>query len=208
MPMEIDRVLYALAPRISVSSGTTLVEQLVDVAKDDASPTIGASVDKLRAVLERGRATQVDRVRAEANATAAGDLELDRRADRCIKAVKLRLEAWPLAGDDEPAQRAEQLLALLYPDGLRFTRATFGVQDAQMRRMLTEIHEPANASSLQALVGEPFIAAFEQVAQEYADMVKAMGRAAEPEVDQRSAVIALQKAIVQHSSRVLGELDD
>ncbi|MEM9463497.1 MAG: hypothetical protein AAGF11_55665, partial [Myxococcota bacterium] len=46
------------------------------------------------------------------------------------------------------------------------------------------------------------------VAQEYADMVKAMGRAAEPEVDQRSAVIALQKAIVQHSSRVLGELDD
>lgn len=208
MAIAIDRGPYALAPRVSMNSGTTLIEQLIDVAKDDPSPTIEGSAKKLRKVVSHARSVRVEDVRATATATAAGDLELDLAADRRSKAVKLRLEAWLLLDEDAKAERARQLLALLYPQGLRFTKATFGVQDAEMRRMLTEMKDPESAASLEELVGAPFVKGFKKTAKAYSEMVKAMGRAVPTEVDQRSVIIAMQTAIVQHASRVLGELED
>ncbi|MEM9463117.1 MAG: hypothetical protein AAGF11_53740 [Myxococcota bacterium] len=208
MSPPIDRAAYATAPIIGVDSGITLVEQLVDVAKDDASPAIAGSVVKLREILDTARAAKVAQVRASTASGKAGDLQLDYATDRCLKAIKLRLEAWTLLRDSESSRRARELLALLYPRGLRFTRAAFAVQNAQMQRMLTEMNEPATAASLAELVGAPFITAFEQDARDYADMLKAMGRAVERKVDQRSVVTALRRAIVQHASRAVGELDD
>src|SRR5690349_3646192 len=105
--LAIDRAAYALAPRIGVDTGSTLIEQLVDVAKGDDSVAVQGSVKKLRKLLGRGRAATAEGVRASATASPAGDLELDLRADRCSKAVKLRLEAWPLVETGERARRAE-----------------------------------------------------------------------------------------------------
>jgi hypothetical protein len=208
MSLAIDRATYAVAPRLGIGSGGALIEQLVDVAKDDASETVVGSVKKLRKVLGRARASDVQGVRAGATSNAAGDLELDRRADRCLKAIQQRLEAWPLIDDGDEGPRASQHLALLYPAGLQLTRASFAVQDSEMRRMLTEMKDPELAASLDELVGEPFIKAFKKVAKAYSAMVKAMGRVVANDVDQRTMVIALQTAVVQHASRVLGELDD
>lgn len=204
----IDRALYALAPRIGVDTGSTLIEQLIDVAKDDPSEAIDGSVKKLRKVLGRGRTASVEGVRASATATAAGDLELDLRADRCSKAVKLRLEAWPLIDRGERARRAGEHLRLLFPQGLQFTKASFAVQDAAMRRMVTEMKEPALAASLDELVGPEFIKAFKKVTKQYSKMVKAMGHATAASVDMRTIVTEMQTVIVQHASKVLGELED
>lgn len=210
MPLAIDRAQYAAAPRIGIDTGATLLEQLVDVAKDDESEVISASVTKLRKVLGRARGAKAQGVRAAAKSSAAGDLELDRKADRSVKAIKLRLEPWTLLADEEQekAQRAKEHLRLLFPNGLQFTQASFAVQDAEMRRLLAEIKQPALAKSLEQLVGAEFIAAFKAVAKPYAEMVKAMGRAVDEEEDQRIIVAAMQTAIVQHASRVLGELED
>lgn len=208
MPIAIDRAAYAVAPRVGVSSGCTLIEQLIDVAKDDESPTVDASAKKLRKVLGQARTADAEGVRASATATAAGDLEVDYVADRAIKAIKLRLDAWPLLGDDEEGKQAGKLLALLYPNGLQFTRAAFAVQNAEMHRMLTEMKTPDVAAALDELVGPKFIKAFKKAAKKYSEMVKAMGRAVRSDVDQRATVIAMQTAIVQHASRVLGELED
>jgi hypothetical protein len=208
MSLAIDRAAYALSPRIGVDTGSTLLEQLVDVAKDDVSATIDTSVKKLRKLLGRARAANAEGVRMSATATAAGDFELDLRADRSAKAIKLRLEAWPLLEDGERAKRANEHLRLLFPEGLRFTKASFAVQDAEMRRMVGEMKDPALAESLEELVGEDFIKAFKKVAKAYSTMVKAMGRAVAGEVDLRAMLSEMQTAIVQHASRVLGELDD
>lgn len=208
MAISIDRAAYAASPRIGVGSGSTLVDQLIHVAKDDPSPTIEASCKKLRKVVTTARAVNVEGVRVSATAVAAGDMVVDLTADRRTKAMKLRLDAWVLLDDDDKAARATQVLARLFPKGLRFTKATFGVQDAEMRRILTEMKDPEIAAALDELVGEPFIKGFKKAAKAYTAMVKAMGGVVSSEVDQRSVVIAMQTAIVQHASRVLGELDD
>lgn len=206
--LAIDRAAYAVAPRIGVDTGSTLIEQLVDVAKDDESAAIGASVKKLRKLLGRARAATAEGVRASATATSAGDLELDLKADRRAKAIKLRLEAWPLLDDGERSRRAGEHLRLLFPEGLRFTKASFAVQDAEMRRMVGEMKNEALAESLDELVGPEFIKAFKKVAKAYSAMVKAMGHAVGAEVDLRAILGEMQTAIVQHASRVLGELED
>lgn len=185
-----------------------MIEQLVDVAKDDESAAIGASVKKLRKLLGRARAATAEGVRASATATSAGDLELDLKADRRAKAIKLRLEAWPLLDDGERSRRAGEHLRLLFPEGLRFTKASFAVQDAEMRRMVGEMKNEALAESLDELVGPEFIKAFKKVAKAYSAMVKAMGHAVGAEVDLRAILGEMQTAIVQHASRVLGELED
>lgn len=204
----IDRAAYALAPRLGVDTGSTLIEQLIDVAKGDPSAAIETSIKKLRQVLGRGRTASVEGVRASATTSAAGDLALDLRADRCSKAVKLRLEAWPLIDGGEKARRASEHLRLLYPQGLQFTKASFAVQDAEMRRMVTEMKDPELAESLDELVGPEFIKAFKKVTKQYSKMVKAMGHVTATSVDLRTVVTEMQTAIVQHASRVLGELDD
>lgn len=208
MPLVINRAIYATAPRLTVTSGSTLLEQLVDVAKADPSPVIERSVKKLRKHLGRVRAGEAEAVRAAVLSTPAGNFGLDLRADRCCKAFKLRLQAWPLLGDDEQARRAGRHLALLFPNGLRFTKATFGEQDAEMRRMVAEIKNPELAESLDELVGPKFIKAFKTVVKAYSEMVKAMGRKVDDAVNQRDVVVEIQAVIVQHASRVLGELDD
>lgn len=171
---------------------------------------IATSVKKLRKVLGTARDAKAQSVRASAKSTAAGDLELDRRADRRVKAVKLRLEAWTLVAEDEEerAGRAEEHLRLLFPGRLQCTQASFAVQDAEMRRLLEEMKEAELAESLEELVGLEIIQAFKRVAKAYSEMVKAMGRAVSEEVDQRTVVAEMQTAIVQHVSRVLGELED
>jgi hypothetical protein len=93
---------------------------------------IAASVKKLCKVLAKARGTKAQSARAAARATAGVDLELDRRADRRIKAIKVRLEAWLLLDDAAKARRADQHLRLLFPEGLAPTQASFAVQDAEM----------------------------------------------------------------------------
>jgi len=206
--LAIDRAAYALAPRIGVDTGSTLIEQLVDVAKGDESPAIEGSVKKLRKLLGRARTASAEGVRASAASSAAGDLELDLRADRCAKAVKLRLEGWVLVELGERSRRAEEHLRLLFPAGLQFTKASFAVQDAEMRRMVSEMQRPELAESLDELVGEEFIKPFKRIAKAYSKMVKAMGHASASGVDLRAMLSEMQTAIVQHASKVLGELED
>lgn len=206
--LSIDRAAYAVGPRIGVDTGSTLLEQLVDVAKDDESAAIEQSVKKLRKLLGRARLASAEVVRATATATSAGDLALDLRADRNAKAIKLRLEAWPLVESGERARRASDHLRLLFPDGLQFTKASFAVQDAEMRRMVAEMQRPELAESLDELVGEAFLKPFRKVTKQYSKMVKAMGHATATSVDLRGILSEMQTAIVQHASRVLGELDD
>jgi hypothetical protein len=204
----IDRAAYVAAPRVSVDNGSTLLEQLLDVAKDDESEAVGESLKKLRKLLTRVRAAIAEGVRASATATKPGDLELDLRADRAAKAIKFRLDAWTFVDEGERTQRATEHLRLLYPEGLAFTRESFATQDAEMRRMVSEMQRPELAESLDELVGEAFIKPFKKIAKAYSAMVKAMGHASTASVDLRSMRGEIQTAVVQHATRVLGELED
>jgi len=196
---------------MSIGTGSTLIAQLIDAATDPelgASTAIVEGTEHLSAVLAKARAVDVAVSLAAVVPTAAGDVELDQRADRTIKANMLRLQAAVLLDDGEPAERAADLLELLFPDGLAFTKATFAAQDAVMQRMLTLLEDPERRAALDELAGPKYYAAFEQVAQQYSAMVKAMGRVVPSRVDQRAAILEMQAAIVQHCSRVLGELRD
>lgn len=211
MPLAIDRSPYVSSPRIGIATGSTLVGQLIDAARDpelDAPESILESAKDLAKLLALARATDDAATAAGATASAAGDLELDQRADRTTKAMHLRLQARVLLDDAEPAQRAAEHLALLYPEGLSFTKASFAAQDAVMQRMVRQLKDPDLAASMDELVGPEYVKAFKKIAKDYAAMVKAMGRVVATTINQREVLSELQAGIVQHCSRVLGELRD
>jgi hypothetical protein len=211
MPLAIDRSLYVTSPRISIATGATLLGQLIDAADDpslEASPSILDSAKDLRKLLARVRAADDAATIAGATSTSAGDLELDQRADRAVKAIMLRLQARVLLDDGEPAERAAEHLALLYPEGLAFTKASYAAQDAVMQRMLRQLKDSELAESLDELVGPEYVKALKKLAKAYSAMVKAMGRVVASTIDQREVLLEMQAAIVQHASRILGELRD
>jgi hypothetical protein len=211
MPLAVDRSQYAFAPRISVSTGATLIGQLIDAARDpelEPSAAIEQSAKELAKVRTRARSADVAATTASATSTAVGDVPLDQRADRIIKAIMLRLQGRVLLDDGEPAQRAAEHLTLLYPEGLAFTKTAYAAQDAVMQRMLTQIKTPELAASLAEIVGAEYITAFKKVGNAYHKMVKAMGRVVTNTIDQRTVLIDMQTVIVQHASRILGELYD
>jgi hypothetical protein len=120
----------------------------------------------------------------------------------------MRLEARVLLDDGEPAVRAAEHLALVFPEGLAFTKASYAAQDAVMQRMLRQLKDAELAESLDELVGPEYIKAFKKHAKAYSAMVKAMGRVVTSTIDQREVLLEMQAAIVQHASRILGELRD
>jgi hypothetical protein len=210
MPLAIDRTPYVNAPRsMSVSTGIPLLAQLVDAAQDpalEASAPVRESAKALGKLLARARA--VDDAAAMATSSAAGDIELDQRADRITKALLLRLQAAALLDDEDASARASDHIGTLYPEGLVFTKATFAAQDTVMQRMLRQLKDTGLAASVEALAGKPYLTAFKAVAKDYHAMVTAMGRAVQDPIDQRSVLLEMQSLIVQHATRILGDLRD
>lgn len=209
-PLAIDRSQYVTAPRgLSVSSGIPLLSQLVDAAQDPAlgaSPSIGESGKEVARVLALAR--KADDALAAASSSAAGDPALDQRADRVTKALNLRLQAAALLDDGDASERAADHLTTLYPEGLAFTKATFAAQDTVMQRMVRQLKDAELAASVEELAGKGYVRAFKSVAKDYHAMVNAMGRMVPTTIDQRSIIVDMQTVVVQHASRVLGELRD
>ena len=211
MPLAIDRSQYASAPRgLGVSSGTTLLAQLIDAVADpalEASPPIRESAKDLGKLLTRARAAEDEAISA-ASAASAGDPVLDQRADRVTKALNLRLQAAALLDDGDGSERAADHLAVLYPEGLLFTKASYAEQDTVMQRMLRQLKDADLAASVEELAGKKYLTAFKSAAKQYHAMVTAMGRVVPTTIDQRAILVDMQMLIVQHASRVLGELRD
>lgn len=209
MALAIDRTPYASAPRgLSVSTGIPLLAQLVDAAQDpelEASPAVRESAKEVGKLLSRARAA--DDAVAVATSAAAGDPVLDQRCDRINKALLLRLQAAELLDDDDSEHAADHL-ATLFPEGLAYTKTAYATQDTVMQRMLRQLKEPELAASVETVAGKKYLTAFKSVAKQYHAMVKAMGRVVETPVDQRSILTEMQDLVVQHASRILGELRD
>jgi hypothetical protein len=210
MTLAIDRSPYVNAPRgLSVSTGIPLLAQLVSAAQDpalEASPSVRESAKALGKLLVRARAA--NDAAATATSSAAGDPELDQRADRATKALNLRLQAAALLEDADASDRAADHLARLFPDGLAFTRTSYAAQDTAMQRMLRQLKDPTLAASVEELAGKRYVSAFRAIARDYHAMVTAMGRVVPTSVDQRSILLEMQSLIVQHASRILGDLRD
>lgn len=209
-PLAIDRSQYVTAPRgLSVSNGIPLLSQLVDAAHDpelEASPSIHESAKELAKLLAVAR--KADDALAATSSSAAGDPVLDQRADRLTKALNLRLQAAALLDDGDASERAADHLTTLYPEGLAFTKSTYAAQDTVMQRMVRQLKDSDLAASVEELAGKDYLRAFKSVAKDYHAMVNAMGRAVQTTIDQRSIIVDMQTMIVQHASRVIGELRD
>lgn len=210
MPLAIDRSPYVSAPRgLSMTNGIPLLAQLIDAAQDpklDASPSVLESAKDLGKLLTRAR--KAEQAIATAGSSAAGDPVLDQRCDRVTKALYLRLEAATLLEDGEGSERASDHLTALYPEGLAFTRGSYAAQDTVVQRMIRQLKAPELAASVEELAGKEYVTAFKSVAKEYHAMVTAMGRVVEEQIDQRGILLEMQDIIVQHASRILGDLRD
>jgi hypothetical protein len=210
MPLAIDRAQYASAPRgLSVSNGIPLLAQLVDAASDptlEASPSIHESAKELGKLLTRARTA--DDAAATVTTSSAGDPVLDQRTDRVTKALNLRLQAAALLEDGDASERAADHLVLLYPEGLAFTKASYAAQDTVMQRMLRQLKGSELAASVEELAGKKYLTTFKSIAKDYHAMVTAMGRVVPTTIDQRSILVDMQTLVVQHASRILGELRD
>ena len=192
-----------------MTNGITLLAQLVDAAQDpklDAAPSVLDSAKDVGKVLTRAR--KAEQALATATSSAAGDPVLDQRCDRVSKALYLRLQAATLLEDEEDSERAADHLTALYPEGLAFTKASYAAQDTVVQRMIRQLKEPELAASVEELAGKKYLTSFKSVAKDYHAMVTAMGRVVEEQIDQRGILLEMQDIVVQHASRILGELRD
>lgn len=208
MNLAVDRSAYATAPRISLASGLSLVEQLIAATPANASRGVKESVAGLKKTAASARTVHQEATDLAALPQAAGDAVLDNRADRCLAGIRTRLEGWTLLDDAKEAKRAAGLIVRLFPEGLGYTRRSFDEQDQEMKRLLERVKARGIKRELDELVGPPFLATLKKLAKAYSAMVAKMGTTQTRQVAVRETVVALQTMIVRHASRVLGELDD
>jgi hypothetical protein len=162
----IDPSLYLRAPQLNVPVAISLGKMLKQAQPADLPAPARRVARRLEdavkalegAFREGGKAAPKD-----------GDVRrCDRRLDNLWSAVRDRLAAYGALSDDEPTrQRAEGLVALLFPDGLSFLLLPYLSQHAESQKRLDLIAQGELGRELRALVGARFLDELEQAHEEY-----------------------------------------
>jgi hypothetical protein len=149
----IDFGSYTRLPRFSASGAVVVTIRLLRAAPKDASPAELEALQDMRDGAEGVQEAVTDRHRT----TGSNLRPLDRRFDGSWAGFHGRLFAWTRMYGHPNAQRAEELLAKLFPDGLQFVNAKYESQWFHSRMLLTRIKHDELTADLNELAGEPFL---------------------------------------------------
>jgi hypothetical protein len=211
MAAPFDPSLYVRAPIITVASGVTLSFALADGCPKDAPANVKKAQKRLRATAEKAQDDLTARNRALGVYTEEDSRVLDNEADRAWGGLRMRIQAMAMlpAAQFPKAKRAAELDVLLFAEGSEFLKAEYAVQGPAMAAILRRIDEDKLAADADAIAGPEFLEAIRDVQPRYEAMLserlrrdKATGQ------NLLETTRALQAAIVNYATKLIGTIDD
>lgn len=201
--MQFDASSYIRPPKIGAASGFVLSARLLGAAPPDPSMRVLAALDRMRSrALEVQRAVK-ERARLRGRSLRAEDREFD----GAYAAFRSRMIAHTQRPGNPRGPRAAELLADLLPEGLQFTKTSYGEQWFYSDTLLQRIDDEGLSEELEKLVGAEFLTDL-RVA--HATLGEALGIDA-PQPDSApglsEAVNALAAAIADYGRVLAGEVD-
>lgn len=204
-----DPSIYTSIPVASLSTLRVLARTLVKTAPRGLAALTQRSLSRLEKLAHKAEAAQAARQRTLSD-TPDDVRAIDLAADRSIAAIRQRLEAYAsLPVEDFPrTERAQELLIVLFPEGLGFLKLPYIEQLAEMEVLLKRIDDEALAADLDALCGPEFLRNFRTVLPRYRAMVQAGLQRADGGEDLAEHRLKLGAAIVDYATKVAATYDE
>ncbi|HRI50557.1 MAG TPA: hypothetical protein PLW65_10280 [Pseudomonadota bacterium] len=194
---------------MTLSAQIVLARTLVAAAPRRLPALAQRSRQRLEKLAASGQAAQGARQRALG--TSPEDTRaLDGQADRVVSALRQRLEAYALLPDEDfpRAERARELGALLFPEGLGFLNLPYIEQLAAMELLVARINEEKLAADLDALCGPEFLASLRAVLPRYRAMVQGGLQRPDNAANLQEHRRKLSAAIVDYATKIAALYDD
>lgn len=183
----IDFSGYVRPPRINAVTGFVLSIRVIRAAPN---PLTAAEITALEQIRDAAKALQFA-VGQRHGHTSANLRPLDRRFDGGWAGLHGRLVAATRLVDEPESQRAGDLLASLFPDGLRFLQSSYDAEWFHSRMLLDRIMNEDLYDDLVELAGQRYL---DVVQDAHAALGKGLGldENAEPEPDNEPAQVGEQ----------------
>lgn len=202
---------YTHAPVITVQSGVSLVNALVDACPKDASAGVKKALKYAKSRADKAATDLADRHRALGVYTEEDSRDLDNEADRAWGGTRFRFVGMSMLSPDKypKAKLAAELDARLFgAGGTEFLRADYPTQSTAMGAILERIDADGLQADIDAVAGPEFLKAVREIQPRYAAMVserlrrdKAMGQ------NLLETTRGLQEAIVNYARKVIGTIE-
>ena len=172
-----DPTAYVRVPPLDLPSMIALCRQLLVESPSSPPPAVRSSQTQLALLVKEAS----DEHRAQLSAESGQPTRpIDLAADNAWGCVYRRLETYTgLPAEQYPrSARAQALLTLLFPDGLRFTQLEYGAQwvEADSRIGILSADRARLRTELAELVGEDFVEELFRTHAAYGEMVGATRR--------------------------------
>ncbi|UJR84200.1 hypothetical protein [Sandaracinus amylolyticus] len=208
--MTIDFQPYSRPPRIDALRGIALAIQLLRVAPARPSRPVARALRKVRS-------TAVDlqtEVKARGRTRPESLRPLDSAFDGSWSALRDRLAAWSKvqsASFERPRERAEQLLAAYFSDGVQFVTLAYEAEWVYGEQLLERFDEEGALADIERLAGAEFVANVREQQAALGAALGLTGKRGTEEVASTSGlaerVSALASAIADYTRRLSGEVE-
>ncbi len=188
-------------PRLTAEETLALARELETEAK-----AVGKLPEPVREALEELTATRAalgdellrrHRVAEGASVDPASAREADRRLDNAWGALRDWLLAWGRLEGEPQAERAREVEARVFPDGLTFLTKPYKAEWAESETRLSLIRQEKLDGAIEALGGAPFVRAVQRAHRDYGVALHITASRPEPAeaADVRSALDAAHDAL-------------
>lgn len=209
MSLAIDPVPYVTVPHLNLDSGPTLVANLLKRQLKDAPEHVTIRADRMDRSADMIRRAATDR-RTQIDSPSEA-MPADRTLDGCWGGLHRRVDGWTMLPHDRypEAERAEKLLATLFPHGLTFTKFGFRQEMQQSEAMLHQIEKDGLEADIKALAGEPFLKEVRAAHAAYKKIIDGGPKGAtNPEVNIQDALQRLSSEIGDYALHVISTADE
>jgi len=201
MAVPFDPIPFAHAPSVTVSTGITLANALVNACPKDAPANVKKAAAYLKSVAELARTDLADRNRQLGTFPDEDSRGLDNEADRCWGGLRLCVQGRAMLRQDvyPKAKLAAEIETKLFAQGTEFLKAEYASQSSSMAALLQRI----DADKM-----EKDINAIRDVQPRYEAMVEErLRRDAASGQNLTERVRSIQNAIVNYASKVVGSVE-
>ncbi|MDX2089575.1 MAG: hypothetical protein SFX73_17100 [Kofleriaceae bacterium] len=204
----IDFLPYSRPPRIDALAGFALAVELLRVAPPRPSKAIAEALAEVRAAAQALDLESQARARTRPQSLKP----LDMRFDGAWTALRDRLVSYSRLLSPEAAEernRAEQLLAAYFPDGVQFVLLAYEAEWAASHQRITRWTKDGARADLASLAGERFVREVENAHQTLGEALNLSGalKAAKTPTQVGQKVQALAEAIGDYTRKLSGTVE-
>ena len=210
MGIPFDFQPYVRPPRIDALGGIALAHRLIRTGYPGSNKTTARALAKVRST-----AVDVQEEVKKRGRTARANLRpLDAVFDNGWSALRDRLSAWLLVADESEQKqrvRAEQLLAVFFPEGVGFVQLAYEAEWVHSQQLLERFSDENAVADVERLAGAAFL---KNVRLQHERLGAALdlsgstaGEKAASSTGLAEKVNALAAAIAEYTRRYAGEVD-